>query len=534
MFFTLLFLGASLVLGQGNTTTATEQCPGILNFMDNSVQNNGTTTEFQVLSGQCTLSDGGRCVRSPNYPNAYNNEDCCTIFSPAGYLVATSFSVESGWDQLYVANAAYTGWSLPIIEIGEGGNIAWSTDRLAVSDGWEICWSNSTSLTTTTATEQCPELLNFMDNSVQSNGTITEFQVLSGQCTLSDGGRCVRSPNYPNAYNNEDCCAILSPAGYLVASSFSVESGFDHLYVANVAYTGWSLPIIEIGEGGNIAWSTDPSVARDGWEICVFCNVSGNCVTSPTTTTAQDTMITTTTAQDTMTTTTSAEDTTLTTTAQDFMTTTTSAEDTTLTTTAQDTMITTTSAETTTFTTTTTQDTVTATTGAEDTTTATPSAILVLGSFSFSMDSAGQVRLCESTAEAKQAVMDGANAVSTFNITIEQVTSTTVSPCPSRRLAAKRALQDVDVSLDFEISFEDSALATLFSEEINGEASSFADAMATSLDDSLGVTVSNVQVEVTQTTVTVPGYTGGVAGAATNMLAIVVIVLSSFFRVADP
>ena len=108
----------------------------------------------------------------------------------------------------------------------------------------------------------------------------------------------------------------------------------------------------------------------------------------------------------------------------------------------------------------------------------------------------------------------------------------TVSPCPSRRLGAK--LQDVDVSLDFEINFEDSALATLFSEEINGEASSFADAMATSLDDSLGITVSNVQVEVTQTTVTVPGYIGGVAGAATNMLAIVVIVLSSFFRVADP
>merc|ERR1719284_1235731 len=144
----------------------------------------------------------------------------------AGILNARVFDTEMGYDRLIVGGGEYSGTSGPVnLEVGEGDKIHWVTfDDAVKHDGWELCWSNSTSLTTTTANEQCPELLNFMDNSVQNNGTITEFQVRSGQCTLSDGGRCVRSPNYPNAYNNEDCCAILSPAGYLVASSFSVES----------------------------------------------------------------------------------------------------------------------------------------------------------------------------------------------------------------------------------------------------------------------------------------------------------------------
>ena len=293
MFFTLLFLGASLVLGQGNSTST----PWAYNHT--ILQVSGA---FTVVQGACSTDETGRCVYSPHYTKTYDGSDC-EMEVQAGILNARVFDTEMDYDRLIVGGGEYSGTSGPVnLEVGEGDKIHWVTfDDAVKHDGWELCWSNSTSLTTTTANEQCPGILNFMDNSVQNNGTITEFQVRSGQCTLSDGGRCVRSPNYPNAYNNEDCCTIFSPAGYLVATSFSVESGWDQLYVANAAYTGWSLPIIEIGEGGNIAWSTDHSVVSDGWEICVDalpttssrtpvdaitvllpgCNVSGNCVTSP-------------------------------------------------------------------------------------------------------------------------------------------------------------------------------------------------------------------------------------------------------------
>jgi hypothetical protein len=34
---------------------------------------------FAVTEGHCTVSAGGECVRSPNYPNNYNNGERCTI-----------------------------------------------------------------------------------------------------------------------------------------------------------------------------------------------------------------------------------------------------------------------------------------------------------------------------------------------------------------------------------------------------------------------------------------------------------------------
>ena len=34
---------------------------------------------FEVTNGPCTVSPGGECLRSPNYPNDYHNGDACTV-----------------------------------------------------------------------------------------------------------------------------------------------------------------------------------------------------------------------------------------------------------------------------------------------------------------------------------------------------------------------------------------------------------------------------------------------------------------------
>ena len=257
---------------------------------------------FTVLEGLCGTDETGNCVHSPHYPKFYDDGECL-IEVQAGIVHAVSFETEVMFDRLVFNSGEYSGTDGPEnVHVGDGDRILWAThDNTIKHAGWELCWSNNTAFAA--AEPQCPDIHDFIYNRRERpSENITEFDVVSGTCTVSDSGLCVRSPNYPGEYNNNDCCTIHSPGGYLVSNSFAVESWWDHLYIVNSDHYGYAaLPVIEVTAGDNIAWSSDESVVNSGWEICVGdrpttttrtpveeittlisgCNVTGNCVSSP-------------------------------------------------------------------------------------------------------------------------------------------------------------------------------------------------------------------------------------------------------------
>ena len=59
------------------------------------------------------------------------------------------------------------------------------------------------------------------------------FNVTSGDCTTDvKTGLCVRSPNYPSSYGNNEACQItMSGAMILTATAFNTERNFDFLFI---------------------------------------------------------------------------------------------------------------------------------------------------------------------------------------------------------------------------------------------------------------------------------------------------------------
>lgn len=289
-------------------------------------QNDLSWTAFAVLEGDCGLDETGTCVRSPNFPKAYGSSSC-TIGVQAGVLHATHFdtepakdilsvgsmseivedisdySVHSSYDDSYGTSnspSSFSGTAGPLImEVTGTDSLSWIPRSDVKHYGWEVCWSSSPSSATTTTTESalCPDILDFVYN---RDGSYTgdTFQVVSGACTVKSSGYCVRSPNYPQQYNDNDCCTIEAPAGNLSFTSFEVEESHDRLFVAyyDVFVKFFSEPpMLLLEEGGRIAWTSDARVHHKGWELCADhepvpvdeiimlvggCIVSGNCVSS--------------------------------------------------------------------------------------------------------------------------------------------------------------------------------------------------------------------------------------------------------------
>ena len=270
---------------------------------------------FAVLEGECGLDATGTCARSPNFPKVYGSSSC-TLEVQSGFLHATQFDTEADKDVLEIGNVSdsngrYYGYSYSdpsstafsgtvgpySLEVSDGDSLIWMPNSDVKHFGWEVCWSDSAfSATTTTASALCPDIQDFIYN---RDGIYTgdTFQVVSGSCTVSSSGYCVRSPNYPQVYDDSDCCTIEAPAGNLSFTNFHVESFYDQLFVANrdVLMDFFSeFPTFAL-EGDRIAWSSDNMIHTGGWgdvygppavplsEITMVvgnCNVSGNCVSS--------------------------------------------------------------------------------------------------------------------------------------------------------------------------------------------------------------------------------------------------------------
>jgi len=107
------------------------------------------------------------------------------------------------------------------------------------------------------------------------------FAVASGPCTVTDGGACVQSPNYPSHYANRGRCEILPPGEAFSAEWFDTESGYDYLTVDGRRFQGRRrrygtssrthtyVGPNSVSSSAPITWTSDGSVTRKGFRICV-------------------------------------------------------------------------------------------------------------------------------------------------------------------------------------------------------------------------------------------------------------------------
>jgi len=104
------------------------------------------------------------------------------------------------------------------------------------------------------------------------------FVINSGTCTLDPSMiNCIRSPNFPSFYGNNEACSItptaLAIGATLTATSFSTEEGVDILRIPDPSgsltiFSGVSGPSNYLLGPGLIEWRSDFSNTFSGWRVC--------------------------------------------------------------------------------------------------------------------------------------------------------------------------------------------------------------------------------------------------------------------------
>ncbi|CAK0893233.1 unnamed protein product, partial [Prorocentrum cordatum] len=91
---------------------------------------------------------------------------------------------------------------------------------------------------------------------------------VAGPCRV-DEECCLLSPNYPQAYGDGQLCiaAVGGAPGAIRVDAFSTEAWFDRLHVNGVPFWGDHGPSGVVPAG--LRWSSDFSVARPGWRLCL-------------------------------------------------------------------------------------------------------------------------------------------------------------------------------------------------------------------------------------------------------------------------
>ena len=125
------------------------------------------------------------------------------------------------------------------------------------------------------------------------------FSVTSGPCTVTEGGACFRTPNYPDAYgSSQDCEIAVSGAGFVRATAFDTESCCDYVAIGGTQYGGDGGALASggalVGDGTTVAWHADSSNQRSGAEVCgascedEACGPHGSCGSDGVTCTCAD------------------------------------------------------------------------------------------------------------------------------------------------------------------------------------------------------------------------------------------------------
>jgi hypothetical protein len=95
-----------------------------------------------------------------------------------------------------------------------------------------------------------------------------QWRVVSGTCAAR--GECVESPQYPQAYRNNQACTIEAPTFEFEVKDFSTENYFDKLYIDGVALSGTDTIYTNslYTASKSISWQSDYSVTNKGWQLC--------------------------------------------------------------------------------------------------------------------------------------------------------------------------------------------------------------------------------------------------------------------------
>ena len=94
------------------------------------------------------------------------------------------------------------------------------------------------------------------------------FFEVSGPCETD--GNCVSSPNHPEIHGNNEACTMtmLRDAHVFPHEVFSIESGYDHLYINDVDITDSEQIPSRLNAGNQFFWESDGSVTNEGWKLC--------------------------------------------------------------------------------------------------------------------------------------------------------------------------------------------------------------------------------------------------------------------------
>jgi len=112
----------------------------------------------------------------------------------------------------------------------------------------------------------------------EDDGQYPLFTITSGSCTL-DGPDCVKSPNFPSSYGDQEACVIglegLGAGGAwegktINVSDFNTENRYDKLKVDGTEYSGTVAPELTsvTPTAASIEWTSDYSVVKKGWRLC--------------------------------------------------------------------------------------------------------------------------------------------------------------------------------------------------------------------------------------------------------------------------
>ena len=84
-----------------------------------------------------------------------------------------------------------------------------------------------------------------------------------------DANGCATDGAGPHG-NDEACTIQVNAAGYLTATEFDTESGYDFVTIGGTRYQGRSGPLaVAASAGSTFQWQSDGSVTNAGWTICL-------------------------------------------------------------------------------------------------------------------------------------------------------------------------------------------------------------------------------------------------------------------------
>ena len=69
--------------------------------------------------------------------------------------------------------------------------------------------------------------------------------------------------------NGEACTISVTAAGFVTATQFDTESGYDYVAIGGTRYQGRAGPNgVAVAAGSFFTWRSDGSVTNAGWTIC--------------------------------------------------------------------------------------------------------------------------------------------------------------------------------------------------------------------------------------------------------------------------